>query len=114
MNGRAQTLRKAAFPSLLPRDVLSFITALTPRDAWLYLQENNIHIKLNENFSSFETKYNTVDTIVEKLSKSMCTYVHVERKVCALHRQFLQYIFYNVCTGMNMLVDCKEPIRYNL
>lgn len=73
MNGRAQTLRKAAFPSLLPRDVLSFITALTPRDAWLYLQENNIHIKLNENFSSFETKYNTEDTIVEKLSKSMCT-----------------------------------------
>lgn len=56
MNGRAQTLRKAALPSLLPRDVISFITALTPRDAWLYLQENNIHIKLNENFSSFETK----------------------------------------------------------
>lgn len=91
MNGRAQTLRKAALPSLLPRDVLSFITALTPRDAWLYLQENNIHIKLNENFSSFETKYNTVDTIVEKLSKSMCTCTCRKESMCITSSVFAIY-----------------------
>lgn len=91
MNGRAQTLRKAAFPSLLPRDVLSFITALTPRDAWLYLQENNIHIKLNENFSSFETKYNTVDTIVEKLNKSMCTCTCRKENMCITSSVFAIY-----------------------